>query len=433
VRPTYRMGALGCVHFGLVSDRFPEAVNLGLQDQIAALKWVYENIEAFGGDRNNITVGGESAGATAVSHLLTYPGTQPLIRRAIIQSFSPFHVWSTQEKEDGVAIAQLYLQILGIDDTDKLLTLDPDKFLAVHSMLQRYFAADKNCAWRPVGPVVDGNFVPQLPVQFLSEQTYPRRDFELMIGFAKDEWQYFRGHSKTSQHGTEDDVIAIFAQVFGEGNARTLYQAYRELYPDHTEPGYILGDVLSFEFFKYASLAIARNFASQEIPTHVFQFSYDLPGYGGYLRAAHTGDTAIVFRNLTDDVLRMWPGYDGTDRAELRRIATQFGTMYGSFIRSGSPGSAWPKFDTENGTIMWLGRTVEPKQHLLYEEWDSFTRAGIEDVKVLEKRLSTNGRASLNVRSRAFATFGVSQPVSLRTIPRVPHHEGNAKDVPDAD
>jgi para-nitrobenzyl esterase len=158
------------------------------------------------------------------------------------------------------------------------------------------------------------------------------------------------------------------------------------------------------------------------------------PGYGGYLRAAHTGDTAIVFRNLTDDVLRMWPGYDGTDRAELRRIATQFGTMYGSFIRSGSPGSAWPKFDTENGTIMWLGHTVEPKQHLLLnEEWDSFTRAGIEDVKVLEKRLSTNSRASLNVRSRAFATFGVSQPVSLRTIPRVPHHEGNAKDVPDAD
>jgi hypothetical protein len=153
----------------------------------------------------------------------------------------------------------------------------------------------------------------------------------------------------------------------------------------------------------------------------------------GAIFAAHAGDTAIVFRNLTDDVLRMWPGYDGADRAELRRIATQFGAMYGSFIRSGSPGSVWPKFDTENETIMWLGHTVEPKQHLLNEEWDSFTRAGIEDVKVLEKRLSTNSRASLNVRSRAFATFGVSQPVSLRTIPRVPHHEGNAKDVPDAD
>jgi para-nitrobenzyl esterase len=404
VRPTYRMGALGCVHFGLLSDRFPEAINLGLQDQIAALKWVYDNIEAFGGDKDNITIGGESAGATAVSHLLTYPGTQPLIRRAIIHSFSPFHVWCTQEKEDGVAIAQLYLQILNIDDPDELLTLDPDKFLAVHGMLQRYFPADKNCAWRPVGPVVDGNFVPQLPVRFLSEQAYPRRDFELMIGFAKDEWQYFRGHSKTAQHGTEDDVVAIFAQVFGEDGAKRVYETYRELYPDHAEPGYTLGDVMSFEFFKYASLAIARNFASQGIPTHVFQFSYDLPGYGGYLRATHTGDTAIVFRNLTEDVLRMWPGYDGSDRSELRRIATEFGSMYGSFIRSGNPGSSWAKFDVDNGAIIWLGHTVELKPHLLDKEWDTFARAGIEDVKVLEKRLSTNSRASLNVRSRAFAT-----------------------------
>jgi len=73
VRPTYRMGALGFVHFGLVSDRFPEAINLGLQDQIAALKWVHDNIDAFGGDKENITVGGESAGATAVSHLSKLP------------------------------------------------------------------------------------------------------------------------------------------------------------------------------------------------------------------------------------------------------------------------------------------------------------------------------------------------------------------------
>jgi para-nitrobenzyl esterase len=403
VRPTYRLGALGCVHFGLVTDRFPEAINLGLQDQIASLKWVHDNIEAFGGDKDNITVGGESAGATAVSHLLTYPGTQPLIRRAVLQSLTPFHVWSTQEKDDAVSIAQLYLQILNIADAEELAILEPDKLLAVHSVMQRYFSPDKNCAWRPVGPVVDGNFAPQLPARFLSEQAYPQRNFELTIGFAKDEWQYFRGHSKTAQEGTKDDVIAIFAQVFGESAAKEVYHSYRELYPDHAEPGHILGDVMSFEFFKFSSLAIARNFASQGIPTHLFQFSYDLPGYGGYLRATHTGDTAIVFRNLTVDILRKWPGYDGTDRTELKRITTQFGTMYGAFIRSGDPGSAWPKFDITDGSIMWLGHTVEAKQHLLDEEWATFIRAGIEDVQLLEKRLSHNSRASLNVRSRAVA------------------------------
>jgi para-nitrobenzyl esterase len=101
--------------------------------------------------------------------------------------------------------------------------------------------------------------------------------------------------------------------------------------------------------------------------------------------------------------LRLWPGYDGADRGELRRIATQFGSMYGSFIRSGNPGSTWRTFDAENGAIMWLGHTVELKQHLLDKEWDTFARAGVEDIKGLEKRLSTNSRASLNVRSRAFA------------------------------
>lgn len=119
-----------------------------------------------------------------------------------------------------------------------------------------------------------------------------------MIGFAKDEWQYFRGHSKTAQHGTEDDVIAVLAQAFGKDGAKRVYETYRELYPDHAEPGYTLGDVMSFEFFKYASLAIARNFASQGIPTHLFQFSYDLPGYGGYLRAAHDWSPASSWRML---------------------------------------------------------------------------------------------------------------------------------------
>jgi hypothetical protein len=85
--------------------------------------------------------------------------------------------------------------------------------------------------------------------------------------------------------------------------------------------------------------------------------------------------------------LHLWPGYDGVDWAELRRIATQFGSIYGSFIRSGNPSSAWPKFEVENGAIMWLGHTVEVKRHLLGKESDAFIRGGIEDVQVLEKRL----------------------------------------------
>ena len=88
-------------------------------------------------------------------------------------------------------MAELFLQLLEIDDPALLMTLDADQFLTAHNVLVQYFHPNKNCAWSPVGPVVDGNFVPTMPISYLSEEPYPRDDFELMIGFAKDEWQAF--------------------------------------------------------------------------------------------------------------------------------------------------------------------------------------------------------------------------------------------------
>lgn len=399
VRPTYRLGALGWVHLGLISDEFPEAINLGLQDQIAALRWVHRNIGAFGGDPENITIGGESCGATAVSHLLAYPPVRPLIRRAVIQSLSPFNNWCTQQKEEAAEVASQYLELLGISDPAQLRDVEPERLLAVHNVLLRLFPADRNCAWRPAGPVVDGDLVPRAPAEHLSTEPYGREDFELMIGVAKDEWQFFRGHSETAQHGSENAVINVFAQILGDDGARQLYDAYRGIYPDH-EPGHILDDVMSFEFFKFSSLLIAANLVRQGIPVYVFQFSYDLPGVGGYLRAVHTGDMPLIWRNLDEASLRRWPGYDGADPAELERIAAQFGRLYGAFLRDGDPGPDWPAFD-DGHTILWFGTEVEPRPGLLDDEWAIFHAAGLKDVAGLEKLLVANVRSDLEVRRRA--------------------------------
>ena len=169
-----------------------------------------------------------------------------------------------------------------------------------------------------------------------------------MIGVAKDEWQFFRGHSETARHGSEDAVINVFAQILGDDGARQLYDAYRGIHPDH-EPGHILDDVMSFEFFKFPSLLIAANLGRQGTPVHVFQFSYDLPGAGGYLRAVHTGDMPLIWRNLDEASLRRWPGYDG----------------------------------------------------VLDDEWAIFRAAGLKDVAHLEKLLVANVRSDLDVRRRA--------------------------------
>ncbi|OJJ42082.1 hypothetical protein ASPZODRAFT_147787 [Penicilliopsis zonata CBS 506.65] len=393
VRPNYRMGALGWVHFSLISaEEFPEATNLGLQDQIAALRWVYDHIESLGGDRENITIGGESAGGTAVSHLLTYPGTQQLVRRAIIQSLSPFNVWCTQQKEEAAVIARRYLQLLRIQhDPTKLHGIDPDYFLAVHNILCRQFPADANIAWSPVGGVVDGEFIPDTPALALSQMVYPRPDFELMIGFAKDEWQFFRGHTATMTNGTEADALAIIEQVFGQEQARKVWKRYRDLYPTHA-PGHLASDIMSMEFFKYSSLTIATNFAKQGFAVYVFQFSYDLPGLGGYLRAVHTGDVPFIFRNYTDEDLIMWPGFDGVDNDEIARISTNFGQLYGSFIKQGVPGSRWPAFSPERQTVLWVGKEVVAKERLLESEQKGFMEAGITSFAVLQTRILQNTR-----------------------------------------
>ena len=400
VRPTYRLGALGWVHFGLLDDRLGEAVNVGVQDQLHALRWVYRNIAAFGGDPEKITIGGESCGATGVSHLMMIPEAQRYARRAVIQSLSPFNVWCSQERPDAVTVAQIYLEILGLTDAQELMTIDPEKLLAVHLLMLRFWPLDRNQTWRPLGSVATGEFQRKIPAQALAQDAYPRQDFELLIGFAKDEWQFYRGHTETMQNGTRDQVLAVIEQVFGT-EAVPLYERFQQMHPDE-KPGQTLNRIMSMEFFQFSSLLIAQNLSAQGIPVYAFQFSYDLPGAGGYLRAHHTGDIPFIFRNLDEDLLGRFETYDGVDRTELDRLSRQFADMYGSFIRTGNPGEAWPAFDAASQTVLWLGKEIEPRANLMTREVQAFADAGVDSVSELEARMVRNVRAAINTPARAF-------------------------------
>jgi para-nitrobenzyl esterase len=402
VRPNYRMGALGWVHFGLLSDDLPEALNLGVQDQIAALRWVAENIERFGGDPDNITVGGESAGATAVSHLLVNPEARKLLRRAILQSFTPYHQWATQKRQDGVAIAEIYLQLLRIADPRDLLSIDPDRLIAVSLSLQRFFHADKNCAWRPLGAVVDGLVIPEQPATYLATADLGSPALDVMIGLAKDEWQFFLGHTEMLKTGTEEDFIRIMSEACGQANSMNLLTMYKRIYPDRIAPQ-LISDAMSFEFFKMPGLRIAANLARQDVRTRVFQFSYDLPGQGGYLRASHTCDMPFIWRNYGPEDLGRWPAFEGINVDTLKCSASRFGAMYGSFIRTGDPGPNWPCYDERDQTILWFGEDVEARSRVLSDELTAFERCDMADIAVLEDRLVQNVREALNVSARALA------------------------------
>ncbi len=151
----YRLGALGFLYLPGISDG-----NLGLLDQIAALRFVRENIAAFGGDPDNITVAGQSAGAASIAILLTMPEAQGLFRRAIMQS-TPFGRMS-RTSEDAHRIGRSLLEVLGLDpkERDKAMALPAANFVVAQGEIARRekkFAA----AQAPFGPVIDGKVYPR--------------------------------------------------------------------------------------------------------------------------------------------------------------------------------------------------------------------------------------------------------------------------------
>lgn len=394
VKPNYRLGALGWVHFGLLPEcpEMAEAVNLGLQDQLAALEWVHQHIEAFGGDSDNITVGGESAGATATSHFLTNPRARRCFRRAVIQSLTPFNNWCTSGRADSEWVAREYLRLLGCRSAQELLQVPVQDLLAVQNIMTRYHRADTNAAWRPLGAVVDGVQVQDFPARTLSLAPLEADGLEIILGFAKDEWQFFRGHAEIIERGTREQVLAFLGQVFGAERALLLADSFAELPHNQGKPwGQVLSDIMSFLYFKLPSYWIVQNLARQGIPVRVYQFSYELPGEGGKYRALHTGNLPFLWLNMAPEQLARLSAFDGIDLPVAQRCAREMVERYGQFLRGQAP-QDWARFDEADRSIWWFGPELGNRPGLLDAEMRIAQAVGLDGFDRLNDELQAGLR-----------------------------------------
>jgi para-nitrobenzyl esterase len=157
----YRLGPLGFLH---VNGGRPWDSNVGLRDQIAALEWVRSEIAAFGGDPDNVTLSGQSAGAISAGALLCSPRARGLFHRAILQSGPPVGL------DPAVAspVADTLLQSLALTDPEHL------RHLPVEALLASEEACNASPGSRPLGlpymPVVDGDVLPADPFQAARER-----------------------------------------------------------------------------------------------------------------------------------------------------------------------------------------------------------------------------------------------------------------------
>ena len=169
----YRMGALGFMNLKeITGGRIPATGCEGLLDQIAALDWVHANIEAFGGDPDNITVFGESAGAMSIGDLMGMPAARGKFQKAIMESGGANTVSSL---EGGVSAAAEFLKILGLrgQDTDALYSLTVEQIMDAQEKLG-FIMRERDNRITPFQPVVDGVVMPEIPIEAIQKGSASR-------------------------------------------------------------------------------------------------------------------------------------------------------------------------------------------------------------------------------------------------------------------
>jgi para-nitrobenzyl esterase len=322
----YRVGVEGYAYLPGVP------ANRGLLDQIEALRWVRENIAAFGGDPDRVTVFGESAGAGAIAALLVMPAAVGLFRRAIAQSVVGTFFSPALAADVTAAIAAE----AGIPATAEAFAAADPARLAAGSTVVR--PADHRDRWgrvaytgTPFSPVVDGEVLPAAPWRALAMGT--GRGIDLITGHNRDEFRLsmqlagIRG--RVSAETAADALRALAPGDDGEA-------AYRKAYPDaDAETLYEL--VHSDWLFRMPSLHLAQAHAAAGGRTFLYEVSYPAP-VGG-VGACHAIDVPLVF-GVYRGIGRMLFGPEPP--ASAVRLGDLMRSQWAAFATDGDPG--WPPY-----------------------------------------------------------------------------------------
>ncbi|MDQ1215834.1 carboxylesterase/lipase family protein [Microbacterium arborescens] len=320
VSANYRLGMEGFS----VLDGAP--LNLGLRDAAAALRWVSDEIRAFGGDPARITLMGESAGGALVAALVSEPRSRALVAGAIIQS-GPLEA---AEPDKARRASDAIARELGIPTTrDAFAATSTADLLSARS---RASAGSSPLRGAP-GFVLalDDESLPEVPEVALTSTELP-----IMIGTNTDEYRLWLTPDAIARIGRLKAWVARRAMGVSERAARAVARSF-----PGASPGEVLGQLLTDRMLRAPATRVAR---ARTAPTFVYEFAWRSPVRG--LDAAHALEIGFAFDRLGDPEALLLAGQDAP--ADLAR---DMHAAWVAFIRDGAPG--WAPFSPSRTTRIW--------------------------------------------------------------------------------
>ena len=352
----HRLNVLSSTYLGEVAGpEFALSGDVGILDIVAALQWVRENIEHFGGDPNLVTIFGQSGGGRKVATLMSMPGGKGLFHRAIIESGALLRLTTS---EDAIQYTELLLRQLSLErrQARELQNIPVEKLLAADAEVQKKIKL-REPGMVANSPMVDGKAIPSHPWDPAAPPV--SANIPLLIGWARtEETAYDR--PTPEKLGLDEAGLRERTAKRLESDPGPVIEAFRKSYPDVSPWDLYIVIATDHPRAAYTRELARRKVVQGAAPAWVYRFDWETPEGGGHMRSPHAVEIPFVFDNvkIAGQLISKMP--------EAYTLAEKISSSWTAFARTGNPNTSklpdWPAYSISRRDTMLFNNECKVEQ-----------------------------------------------------------------------